>query len=536
MDYRKSTLPAGSKVWLYARHSPGKNQNIAAQMGALRGYCAANGLVITHEFIDEARSGSDRKRSQFNQMRKLVESNPEPVVAGLVCYDSSRFARDFRDADYTKSLLRFRGYVIEFLDKETQSGVVGRILEVVDDYSNEEFLTLLRLKVRDGLRNLVTLKDGDGRYLGVWPTRPPWGFDVIRRELPLVDTLTRRARVKQCIIPNAGQFELGRRIYALRGLDGLTYREIEDRTGFMAGRNIDVSTIDRLGRYYALFLRNQIYKGTLCFRELTLPGYVPAMVNDDLWQAANSTARVYRRGNWRGLNPKTGKGSRIFALAGLCQCSYCRSLVYPVSVGQNRYYKCGTRKRVGSGACESRTLRADILENLIYETTLSTFLRDDFIEELTLMVQSLLDSAPDTSQAVSRLDQEIGDLDRRIANLMDHLEVGESVADQLRLRQSQRQEKLDERHRLAGLTPRPLTISPAEVSERFYELRRRFLETGEVKSVYNQIINRIELTRTQATIHYQIPSALVDTSLEVNVNNSTLVYVVELPASKLTEV
>lgn len=529
MEYRKSNLSIGSRVWLYARHSPGKNQSIASQLNALRGYCAFNGLIIAHEFVDEGKSGGDRRRSQFNQMRKLVEDNPRPVVAGLICFDSSRLARDFKDADYTKALLRFRGYAIEFLDQESIGGLAGRILEVADDHENEAFLTRNKIKTREGLRYVITLKDTSGQYLGVWPTRPPWGFDAVKKELPIIDAVTKKARVKQCIIPNDEQFELGRHIYELRGLDGLTYRQIEDQTGFMTRRGIDVGTIDRLGRYYALFYRNEIYKGTFRYKEVTLFDYVPAMVTDELWQAANSTAATYRRGNWRGLNPKTGKGNRVFTLSGLCQCAYCKALIYPVPVGKNRYYKCGSRKRIGSNACPSQTIRAEILENAIYETTLNIFLQDDFIGELVAMVESLLNSIPDNSQIISRLDRELTDLDRRIANLVEHLELGENVASQLQLRQSQRQDKLEERRRLIETTPKPLKTSIAEVSRIFYDLRRRLVENGDIKSVYNQIISRIELAKNKAVVYYQMPPVFGYTSLGAGVDNSQLVYTIELP-------
>lgn len=533
MEYRKSKLNPGDSVWIYARHSPGPGQSIASQLNALRQYCSTNGLNIVEEFIDEAVSGTSLNRSAFTRMRLKVEASQGRLVRGIICFDSSRFARNSKVAEYVKALLRFKGYAIEFLDQEYTDDLPGRIVEVIDDHENAKFIEKLALKTKQGLRTFIGLKDASGDYLGTWPIHAPWGYKPVQKEIPIYDIQAKQNRIRQCIEPDYDLWPLGQQVFRLRA-EGLTYRQIEEKTRFMTNRGVDVTNQDMLGRMYMAFLRNPIYKGEFRYKEIVIPNYVPAMVSEELWRAANLTAWNFKRGNWNGNRyPKTGKGNPIFTLAGLCKCAYCNALCYPISQKQYRYYVCSTRRRAGVSNCpQSMPPNAGALESLVYHHTLDTYLSEDFIFQLTAMVNILLADVPDNEAKIKRLDKDISDLTRRINNLLDLAEEGDDVGARLRQLGQKRQDKENERQQLLYEQPQPLQTDAGEVSEIFTELRQRLLNSGEIRPVFYQIIDHIKVAKDKATVYYRMPLYLADSLGTSLVDKLQLEYTIVFPSAK----
>jgi len=287
---KKSSLPPGSKVWIVARHSPGQNQAIYSQLSLLQEYCQFNKLEVADQFIDAGESGGNSNREEFTRLRKLAEGSESNLVDGIVFYDSSRFARNFNDAQYVKSMLRWKGYTLEWLLGERYEGLPGAIMETVEDYNNAEFLALISRKSKDGLRQMFKLKDSNGEYLHFWAGGIPWGFRRIEKVLPVVNTVTNKPRIKQCIEPDYPLWPLGQELFTLRAT-GLTCKEIEQRTNFFGSRGtVNVDNAFVLTSSYQHLFRNPIYKGKLVFQELTIENYVPAMVSPELWEAANNAS------------------------------------------------------------------------------------------------------------------------------------------------------------------------------------------------------------------------------------------------------
>lgn len=532
MEYRKSKLNPGSRVWIYARHSPGPNQSIASQLGALRQYCAQNKLVIVEEFIDAGVSGTKTKRNDFSRMIQAAEGSLSKLVDGIVFFDSSRLARNTTLAKYVKAMLRYRGYELEFLDREYGDNLLGEITEVFDDHQNADYIKKLSYKTKVGLREFISLKDETGNYLGTWPFTVPWGYKPVQKMIPVYDTIAKEYRRRQCIEPNYDLWPLGQEIFKLRA-DGLTYRQIEDRTRFFTNRNVDVTNQDMLGRMYLVFFRNPIYRGELHYKEIVIPNYAPAMVPDSLWRAANQTAWNKKRGNWNGNRyPKAGKGNPVFALAGLCKCAYCNAPCYPISQKDYRYYVCSTRRRAGVQSCpESKPPNAAILESAVRAHAESTFLGDDFLLQLTGVVNALLSEVPDNSARIKQIEREAFDLTRRINNLLDYAEEGQDVKDRLQRLGQQQQEKQAERQRLIDERPEPLQTDLNEVAEIFLNLRQRLSSSDEDRSVFNQIINFVKIAKDKATVYYRMPLYFADIQRTLDVDNLQLEYTIVLPTA-----
>ena len=152
-----SSLPPGSIVDSYRRDSGGmrQDQSTDQQLTEIQNYCAQHGLILRHNFVDEAKSGgSTAGRDDFNRMIDLyrhVDQRPR----GLLLWNYARFARDLDDAIYYKALLRNRNIVVHSLTDPIPEGQYGRIIEFFIDISNEEKRRQTSTDAKRGLRDLV---------------------------------------------------------------------------------------------------------------------------------------------------------------------------------------------------------------------------------------------------------------------------------------------------------------------------------------------------------------------------------------------
>lgn len=533
---KKSSLPPGSKVWIVARHSPGQNQSIYSQLSLLNEYCQSNQLETVDQFVDAGESGGNSNREEFTRMRKLAEGSESNLVDGIIFYDNSRFARNFNDARYVKSMLRWKGYALEWLLGERLEGLPGMIMEDVEDHQNAEFLKMISLKSKAGLRQMFKLKDANGEYLRFWAGAIPWGFRRVEKVLPVINTVTNKPRIKQCIEPDYPLWPLGQELFTLRAT-GLTCKEIEQRTNFFGQRGtVNIANAFVLTSSYQHLFRNPIYKGTLVFQELTIENYVPAMVSPELWEAANSASITYKRGHWTGRGQvKVSKANPEYILAGLCECEICQGPFYSHSVLSGsrdrwlRYYVCRTKKTNGSKACPTRYLPASGYEPAVIDHATNNYFL--FIEFIIEAMNELQDSTPKPAQELERLRGGLVSLDKSIRNLVRLAEKGEEVEEVYqRITELNRQrqttlDRLEQLHFQVTSFKRP--PSPEKIRREVDNLQ------GQLKSdpriALKQIVDRITVNPQKSTIFYKMPLGVIDTFPLESFYSYQIGYTIELP-------
>jgi hypothetical protein len=537
---KKSKLPPGSTVFVIARHSPGKGQSITTEKGVLDDYLEFNQLNCIEWFIDAGESGSNRNRKEFSRFQKLVESRPKRLVDGVIFYDLSRLGRDFHDTQYTLALLRRRGYIPEWIIGEQYDGLPGAIMEVATNYKNAEFLDELKIKIRNGLRRMFRLRDEQGQYVGFWAGSIPWGFVGVKKTLPVLNSVVEKFRERQCIVPDYDLWPLGVELYQLRA-NGLTCREIENKTHLFGSRGtVDISDVDVLTTAYRNLYRNTIYKGVLTFQELIIPDYVPAMITEDLWQAANATSVAHKRGNWPGYRvPKAGKAGPDFLLAGLCECGLCQAPFYTKVTSmqsktiQYRYYSCRTRRQNGASACESPHVPAVPFEQAILDHAVNKYLRGGLFEDMVEEWTRTINDAPDPIQEIKRLEAEILEISKKLRNLARLAQNGgdfEELGEQVRALKLDRQSAEFKLAQLQVYKPvKKLALSPDKVRRIVETWTERLIAVGEVRPTLNQLVHRIRINQTQARIVYNPPLAFTESGLQRAFGKYQAGYVIQLP-------
>lgn len=109
------------KVVCYARFSSSKQreESITIQLEKIAEYCRNHNLEVVNQYIDEAQSGTNDRRINFQKMIKNAEAREWDYI---VVYKMDRFSRSVSDALHYQKILQ--GYGID-------------ILSVIEDFDNE---------------------------------------------------------------------------------------------------------------------------------------------------------------------------------------------------------------------------------------------------------------------------------------------------------------------------------------------------------------------------------------------------------------
>ena len=108
----------------YARYSSDKQQesSIVVQLAAIRRFCEMHDIELIHEYVDEAQTGTNANRKEFQEMIQDAEDREFRFV---IVHRMDRWARNVDDARYYKKYLRKYGIkVISALEEfdETPEG------------------------------------------------------------------------------------------------------------------------------------------------------------------------------------------------------------------------------------------------------------------------------------------------------------------------------------------------------------------------------------------------------------------------------
>ncbi|MGP1569097.1 MAG: recombinase family protein [Peptoanaerobacter stomatis] len=138
------------KVVAYARYSSDnqREESIDAQIRAIKKYCKENKYILLNIYIDEARTGTNQNRPQFQQMLKSAKNKEFEAV---VVHKFDRFSRNKMDAVRIKYELKQQGVkvlsILEPLNGTPEDVIIESLYEGMAEYYS---LNLAR-EVRKGM-------------------------------------------------------------------------------------------------------------------------------------------------------------------------------------------------------------------------------------------------------------------------------------------------------------------------------------------------------------------------------------------------
>ena len=118
------------KAVAYARYSSDKQQesSIVVQLAAIHRFCDMHDIELTHEYVDEAQTGTNANRKDFQQM---VQDAPKKEFRFIIVHRMDRWARNVDDARYYKKYFSKYGIKIISALEEFDETPEGQFFELM---------------------------------------------------------------------------------------------------------------------------------------------------------------------------------------------------------------------------------------------------------------------------------------------------------------------------------------------------------------------------------------------------------------------
>ena len=397
---------------IYARYSSDRQteQSIEGQLTVCNRYAEQNDITIVGHYIDRAMTGTNDNRADFQRM--LKDSNKKAWDIVLV-YKLDRFSRNKYETAIHKKTLRDNGIKLVSATENIPDTPEGIILESLLEGMAEYYSVELSQKIRRG--QLESRKKGN--YTG---GTIPYGYKAEG---------TRQTGKK--LVIQEDEAEIVRHIFR----EFTTGRQLHDisiemvEKGMLChGKPFAKTTLYRL-------VTNEKYAGIYLHDGVEYDNIYPAIISKDLFELAKK----------RLSNNQYGKHQSdiVYLLKHKVHCGYCNSIVNSdagtsKSGKAMRYYKCVGKRR--NKDCNLMSIRKEVLEKLIVDTTLEAFSSDSFIDKVAVMILQANAQRIEDETVLNILLNQKEDLQNVINNVLRAIEQGiytNSTKERLELLESQ---------------------------------------------------------------------------------------------------
>lgn len=387
------------KAVIYARFSCGRQteQSIEGQLRKCHAYAKEHDIVVVNEYVDRARTARNDNRPFFQKMLSDSENSEWDYV---IVYAIDRFSRDDGDYGADKRILRNNGVTLLSATEtigmnadgtENLGGILteGLLVALAKYYSRE-----LSQKIRRGQYESIQ----KGNYLG---GSIVYGYKVVDKKI--------------CVEPE--QAEVVRMIFELysKGNSAFDIADILKEKGLnnSKGQPFKPNGIMKM-------LKNTKYIGTYAFGDQVVEDYHQAIVDKNLFFL------VQERIDKNKMSPARLKARDEFILSGKLFCGYCKHAMIGESgtshTGQSHYYyKCGHRKR--GGDCNKKTIKKDVLEDIVIRETLKQILNGSVINDIVTEILAIQESQRDISE-LTLLRKELEKVNSYIKNILSAIKRG----------------------------------------------------------------------------------------------------------------
>ena len=186
----------------------------------------------------------------------------------------------------------------------------------------------------------------------------------------------------------------------------------------------------------------------------------------------------------------------------------------PAKSGQYSYYVCQTTIKQGGGSCDSPRLSADRFEQLIIQQLRENVLTQNNIRRLVQLLDEEMDGDAHTlRQKLHTLDEELGDVSRRLRRMYEAIENSDlelaDVAPRIREhreRQDRLEATIDETRE--ELAHRRQILERVDTIAAYAKDMGEFLHEGNLtnsEAFIRSFVKSVEVSNGQAVINYTVP-------------------------------
>lgn len=327
-------------IVIYARYSSDaqKRDSIKQQIDACKKYAENNDMNIVKIYKDEAKTGRNDDRDDFQQM--LRDSRHKAFEAVLV-WKFDRFARNMRDALNNEHILEENGVKVISATELIPDGSIGIIVKAVLLGINEYYSVDLSEKTQRGSSANAQL----GKFLG---GTVPFGFKIVDREYTIdEDTAPYVKKIFSMYASGVSVVEI---------CQYLNDRGIRSSLGVKFNNN----SLHHM-------LKNERYLGTYIYKDVVIPNRIPQIINKELFDNVQKILEQNKK------NPARKRAKEDYILLGKLFCGHCRDNgvdeEHQKMVGHSGnaskkycYYKCKNEKNCGKKMIGKQYIEEYVLE------------------------------------------------------------------------------------------------------------------------------------------------------------------------------
>lgn len=409
----------------YARYSSAgqRDVSIEQQLADIRSYAAREGYKIIHEYADHARSGFSHtdKRTAFQAMLSAAESGTFDTV---LVWKVDRFGRNREDSAVYKGRLRRHGVKVIYAMEPIPDGSAGILLEGMLEATAEWYSVALSENVKRGMDDNASRCYHNGARVFGYCFGADQHYQIVPENAALV-----------------------RRIYALclsgHSVSGIARILNDSGLRNPYGKPWEHTFIYRI-------LTNEKYTGVYIWKDLRIPGGIPAILDRKTWEDAQSMLK-------RKIRNKVSS-TVTFLLTGKAFCGYCKKpMVGDAGTSKtgavHHYYACQGKKR--RSGCEKKAIPKDRLEDAVVDFVFDHCLTGEEMEKIAAAVVSAQEEALKKSPLPS-MEKELADVNRKITNINNAIAEGiwnsttKVMLDDLTAVASRLSESIDDLRRSSG--------------------------------------------------------------------------------------
>ena len=380
------------KAVIYARYSSDsqREESIEGQLRECKEYAERNGITVLSTYIDRALSAKTDNRPDFQRM---IKDSAKGLFDIVLVWKLDRFARNRYDSAHYKAILKKNGVKVVSAKEAIAEDSTGILLESLLEGYAEFYSVELSEKIHRGQKEnaLKGLNNGGG--------------------IPLGYVLGSDKRLAVAPVTAPVVLEIFTR-YA----EGETVRAIVEslnERGLQTKRNKPYN----MNSFNAI-LKNRKYIGEYKYQDVVIPGGVPAIVPQELFD------RVQKRIEKNKRAPAMSKADEVFLLTTKLFCGKCGRLMVGESgtshTGKKHYYyKCGSAKR--KTGCTKKAVKKDWIENLVIERTRQILFDDKTLDAIADMV---LDVQTRENTSLPVLKEQLAQTEHGIQNILNAIQQG----------------------------------------------------------------------------------------------------------------
>lgn len=389
-----------TNVVLYARYSSsGQNdKSPEQQFEVCEEYCKRNGYTVITRYIDEAKTGTNDKRPDFQRM---IGDSRSGNFQFVIVYKLDRFARNRYDSAHYKAILRKNGVKVLSACENIADDPSGIILESMLEGMAEHYSANLSQNVKRGMNYNASqcLCTGGNRTLG---------YKIVDKKF-VIDPLTAP------VIKNI--FEL----YA-KGNSAPEILKILNAQHIKSVYGKDIS----LNNIYGI-LRNKRYAGYYTYKGTETKGGIPAIISEELFNQVQELMAKNKKAPARAKAVK-----EKYLLSSKMICGYCGCHVTGISGTSHSggkkyfYYSCGSHSNKNKHKkCELNNFRKQVLEDFVVEQTL-TLLTPERIDIISKKVVELCEKERANKSGIKVLETRLKQTKKEIKNLLAAIKSGKA--------------------------------------------------------------------------------------------------------------